>query len=335
MMGSVVNPEGLPRVALVLAGGTIGTVGSSRIDLATYHETGQRESAADLLARLPELASIAAVEAVEFRRGSSNALTVEDWIELHELIESLLRRLDGVVLAHGTNTLEETAYFLDLSLADERPVVVVGAMRPLSALSSDAPLNIVRAVQVAVSPQAFGHGVLVAMNERIFLARDVVKTSSQWLDAFRAPDAGPIGFVDTTGKVTIDRQRRRPGPHFDLESVRELPRVDVVVSYVGADGALIDAAVAAGARGIVSAGMGAGRPTPLEEEALAQVARAGVVVCRSSRVGSGTVVPTPGTVAQGFVAARGLVPWKARLLLLLALTRTSDSGEIQLLFDQA
>jgi len=323
----------LPSVALVLAGGTIVTVSSSRLDMATYHETGQRESAADLLARLPELASIATVEPVEFRRISSTSITVADWIELRELVASLVERHDGVVLAHGTNTLEETAYFLDLCLESEQPVVVVGAMRPLSALSSDAPLNLVRAVQVAGSPDAAGQGVLVAFNEKIFLARDVVKTSSQQVEGFGAPDAGPIGFVDSTGRVTIDRQRKRRGPGFNLGSVDELLRVDVVMSHVGADGVLIDAAVAAGARGIVIAGTGAGRYTPLEKEALARAARAGVVVCRSSRVASGNVVPTPGTA--GFVAGRGLAPWKARLLLSLALTRTDDPREIQLLFDQA
>lgn len=333
MTGPEADPGRLPRVALVLAGGTIVTASSSRLDLAGYHETGQRQSAADLLAGVPELASIATVELVAFRQISSTSITVADWIELGALVESLVERHDAVVLAHGTNTMEETAYFLDLCLGSERPVVVVGAMRPLSALSSDAPLNLVRAVQVAGAPDAAGQGVLVAFNEQIFLARDVVKTSSQRVDGFGAPNAGPIGFVDSTGKVTIDRQRARRGPRFDVGSVDDLPRVDVVVSHVGADGVLIDAAVAAGARGIVSAGTGAGRPTPLEAEALERAARVGVVVCRSSRVASGSVVPTSGTV--GYVAGRGLAPWKARLLLSLVLTRTDDPREIQLLFDQA
>jgi L-asparaginase len=325
--------RGRPQIALVVTGGTIGTIGSSSLDLSAYHETGERESAEGLLKHVPELSSIAVVETVDFRRASSTAITAADWIELHGLVASLLERHDGVVVSHGTNTMEETAYFLDLCLPRERPVVLAGAMRPLSALSSDAPLNLVRAVQVAGSPDVAGQGVLVAINEQIFLARDVAKTSTQRVDGFGAPDAGPIGIVDPTGEVVIDRQRARPGPRFDLGAVRDLPRVDVVLSHVGADGVLIDAAAAAGARGIVSAGTGAGRPTPLEEEALARAARGGLVVCRSSRVPSGTVVPTPETA--GFVAARALSPWKARVLLSLALTSTTDPGAIQRLFDEA
>jgi L-asparaginase len=322
-------------VALVLVGGTIGTVGSSRLDLFSYHETGRRQSASDLVAVVPELSQFAEIEAVDFRRVSSTALTVPDWFDLLRVVQSLLPRFDSVVLAHGTNTLEETAYFLDLCLAVDQPIVVVGAMRPLTALSSDAPLNLLRAVQVAASPDATGQGVLVAMDERIFLARDVVKAASQWLDAFRAPNAGPVGFVDSAGRVLIDRRRTQPGPVFELPSSGDLPRVDIVVSHVGADGLLVDAAVAGGAKGIVSAGTGSGRTTPLEEEALKRAVSAGVVVCLSSRVGSGTVVSTPGSTAAGFVTGRDLVPWKARLLLSLALTRTHDAEEIQDLFESA
>lgn len=322
-----------PKVAMVSTGGTIATTASSRVDLSAYHETGTRLVAADLLGGVPELEAIAAVTAVDFRQMSSTAITVADWLELRTLVASLLVEHDGVVLAHGTNTLEETAYFLDLCVPGDEPVVVVGAMRPPSALSPDGALNLLRAVQVAVSSDARGQGVLVAFNEQIFLARDVVKTSSQRVDAFGAPDAGPIGFVDSTGHVRIDRRRTRRGPSFDVGSVGDLPRVDLVVSHVGADGVLIDAAVAAGARGIVSVGMGAGRATPLEDEALARASQAGVVVCRSSRVAAGTVVPTPGTA--GFVAGRGLAPWKARVLLSLALLHTRDLAEIQVLFDQA
>lgn len=333
---STVGASGRPApVALVLVGGTIGTVGESRLDYSSYHETGRRQAASDLVDALPELSEFAEVEPVDFRRLSSTALTVEDWVDLLRLVQDLLARYDGIVIAHGTNTLEETAYFLDLSLASDKPVVFVGAMRPMSALSSDAPLNVLRSVQVAASPDAAGHGVLVAMDERIFLARDVVKAASQWLDAFHAPNAGPIGFIDSQGRVVIDRRRTRQRLQFEISSPADVPRVDIVISHVGADGLLIDAAVAGGAQGIVSAGTGSGRPTPLEEEALRRAVSAGVVVCRSSRVGSGAVVPTPGSAAAGFVAGRDLVPWKARLLLALALTSTDDPGEIQKIFDRA
>ena len=327
------NGGGKPSIALVVTGGTIGTAGTASLDLAAYQESGEKVTARSLVDRIPELDEVAAVEPVDFRRVSSTAITAADWTELRGLIADLLTTHDGVVVAHGTNTLEETAYFLDLCLAPGRPVVLVGAMRPLSALSSDAAMNLVRAVQVAGSPDAGGQGVLVVVNEQIFLARDVTKTSSQRVDGFGAPGSGPIGGVDPSGRVLVEHRRQRPGPHIELGPTDELPRVDIVVSYVGADGTLIDAAVAAGARGIVSAGTGAGRPTPQEEAALLRAAHAGVVVCRSSRVPSGQVVPTPGTAE--FVAGRGLSPWKARVLLSLALTVTDDRDAIQRLFDQA
>ena len=328
-----VTRAALPSIALVVTGGTIGTAGTASLDLAAYHEAGEKVTARSLLDRIPELGSVASVNPVEFRQISSTAITAADWLELRFVVEELLTTHDGVVVTHGTNTLEETAYFLDLCLPRERPVVVVGAMRPLSALSSDAALNVVRAVQVAGAPDTAGDGVLVAFNEQIFLARDVTKSSTQRVDAFTAPGAGPIGSVDAAGQVLIEHRRQRPGPHFELGSITDLPRVDVVVSHAGADGVLIDAAVVAGARGIVSAGMGAGRPTPQEEAALLRAARNGVAVCRSSRVSSGQVVPTPGMAE--LVAGRGLSPWKARVLLSLALISTNDRNEIQALFDEA
>ena len=324
-----------PRVALVLAGGTIDSLATSRLDLATYYESGRRQSPDELLDSLPELADIAIVETIAFPRVSSSALTGQDWLRLGRLVASLQDTFAGVVVAHGTNTMEETAYFLDLCLSADEPVVLVGAMRPASALSADGALNLLRAVQVAASADARGHGVLIAMNERVFTARDATKVATQWLDAVQAPGAGPIGYVDALGELHMERRRTSRGPRLPIDGLPDLPRVDVVVSYVGADGALIDAAVAAGAQGIVSAGTGAGRPTPLEEEALARAVDRGVVVCRSSRVGSGSVVPTRTLADRGFVAARGLNPWKARVLLALALPRTRAPSEIQRLFDEA
>jgi len=321
------------RIVVISIGGTIGLVGASRMDLSSYHETGKRQPVSELVASLPELGAFAEVETLDFRALSSTALTPSDWLDLLDVLQNLLARVDGVVVTHGTNTLEETAFFLDLSLATDSPVVVVGAMRPVNAVSSDGPLNLLRAVQVASSPEAKGHGVLVVMNERVFLARDVLKASSQGLDAFRSPDSGPIGWVDAAGGLAIDRRRIGTRVHFDLASIRELPRVDLVMTHVGADGLLIDAAVAGGARGLVSAGAGAGRPTPLEEEALKRAVESGVVVCLSSRVGSGAVLPTPNSRSAQFVAARRLVPWKARVLLSLALTQTDEPERIQALFD--
>jgi L-asparaginase len=174
------------------------------------------------------------------------------------------------------------------------------------------------------------------MNDTIHSARDVTKTATFRVDALRAPDVGPLGYADADGRIDFYHRSQRlpsPSPAFPVGDLESLPRVDVVVSYVGADGVLIDAAVAAGARGMVSAGTGAGRPTPAEVEALNRAAAAGVVVCQATRAGGGRVSRSPEMRRRGVVAADNLVPWKARVLLALALTRTDDAEDIQELFD--
>lgn len=326
-----------PRIALFLTGGTIDSLGTSRLDLAWYYEAGQRLGPGALLASVPELQDVARVEEVPFRRLPSYALTDRDWLELADAVESALNRgMDGVVITHGTNTLEETAYFLSLTVRSGKPVVLVGAMRPPSGLGSESALNLLNAVRVAASPSAHGQGVLVVMNDTIFAARDVTKTATFRVNAFDARDLGPLGYADADGQVLFyHRSTRTPEPahSFPVAGRTNLPRVDVLVSYVGADGVLVDAAVAAGAQGIVSAGTGAGRTTPAEEAALDRAARQGVVVCQSSRVGSGRVVRSPSLARRGWVAAGNLQPWKARVLLAVALTCTRDPAEIQRLFD--
>jgi L-asparaginase len=328
-----------PRVALIATGGTIDAVGASRLDLAWYTETRDRLPDGELLASLTELASIADVHPVASPRVPSYALTDRDWLELARTVTALLvsEDCDGVVITHGTNTVEETAYFLHLTVPVGKPVVLVGAMRPASGLGTDGPLNLLRAVQVAASPQARGRGVLLVMNDTIYSARDVTKTATFRVDAFRAPDTGPLGYADADGRIDFHHSSQRvpsPSPAFSPAGLESLPRVDVVVSYVGADGVLIDAAVAAGARGLVSAGTGAGRPTPAEEGALDRATEAGVVVCQATRVGGGRVSRSPLMRRRGVVVADNLVPWKARVLLALALTRTDDVEDVQDLFDR-
>lgn len=328
----------LPRVAVVATGGTIDSVGASRLDIAWYFETGERLAEGELVASIPELGRFADVVQIGFRGVSSYALTTKDWLDLARVVNGLLDRvdIDGVVLTHGTNTLEETAYFLHLVVRGGKPVVLVGAMRPASALGADGPLNLLRAVQVAGCGQARGQGALVLLNDTIYAARDATKTATHRVETFQAPDTGPLGYADADGEVVFyHRHRMTPAwPEFDCEQLGELPRVDVVLSYVGADGALIDAAVAAGAAGLVSAGTGAGRPTPDEQAAFERALDRGVVVCQSSRVGSGRVSRAPGPASRGIVAAGNLQPWKAKVLLALALTRTSEPDEIQQLFDR-
>jgi len=329
----------LPRVALIITGGTIDSVGKDRLDLAWYIEAGKRLNTGDLLDQLPELKSIAQVEEVPFRRLPSHALVDKDWLDLARTIHSIFdeNKADGIVITHGTNTIEETAYFLNLTLKTDKPVVVVGSMRPSSAISADGYLNLVNAVKVAADPDSKGRGALLVMNDTIYSGRDVTKNATYRVEAFQSRDLGPLGFADADGKVVYyHRTAKQHTVHteFDVRKLQSLPRVDVVVSYVGADGKMIEAAAAAGAKGIVSAATGAGRPTPAEDEAFDRVYKEkGVIMCLSSRVASGRVVRSPGLAKRGFVAGDNLQPWKARVLLALALTKTSNADEIQRMFD--
>lgn len=328
----------LPRVALIITGGTIDSVGKDRLDLAWYIEAGKRLNTGDLLAQIPEVNSIAKVEEFPFRRLPSHALVDKDWLDMVRTIHSIFdqKRADGVVITHGTNTIEETAYFLNLTLKTDKPVVVVGSMRPSSAISADGYLNLLNAVRVAADPQSRGRGALLVMNDTIHNGRDATKTATYRVETFKGRDLGPLGYADADGKVVYYHRAARKHTvetEFDVRNLESLPRVDVVVSYVGADGRVIDALVEGGAKGIISAGTGAGRPTPAEDEAFDRAAKKGIVVCQSSRVGSGRVVRSPGLKRRGFVASDNLQPWKARLLLALALTRTSDPDEIQRMFD--
>ncbi len=328
----------LPRVALIVTGGTIDSVGADRLDLAWYIENNRRLDAGDLVGSVPELADIASVEETLFRRLPSHALTDRDWLDLTELLHEVFAqdRADGAVVTHGTNTLEETAYFLNLVLKTDRPVVLVGSMRPASALSADGYLNLLNAVRVAAEPHSRGCGVLAVMNDRIYGARDLTKTATYRVEAFQGRDLGPLGFADADGRVRYYHRTVKPhttGTEFDVSGLEALPRVDVVVSHAGADGAMIDASVAAGAKGIVCAATGAGRPTPAQDEALERARRKGVMICIGSRVGSGRVARSPSLRARGVVAADNLQPWKARVLLALALSVTHDPDSIQRMLD--
>lgn len=330
----------LPRIAVVTTGGTIDSLGTDRLDLAAYLETGRRLEPGALLAGIPELASIAAVTEVPFRRLRAHAMTDDDLADLRDLVAGLVARneTDGIVITHGTNTLEETAWLLHLAVAGDAPIVITGAMRPASALSGDGPLNLANAVRVAASPEMRGQGVVVVLDDTIHGARDVTKANTLRTNAFGDGASGPLGWTDGDGRVVL---AHRPGRatalrgRFATIDLRALPRVDVVVSYQGADGALVDAAVAAGAGGIVSAGTGAGYPTPGEVAALERTSAAGVVICQASRVGGGRVPRVPSLVARGWLAADDLQPWKARILLRLGLATIGavDRDALQQLFD--
>jgi L-asparaginase len=198
-------------------------------------------------------------------------------------------------------------------------------------------LNLVNAIKVAADPNSQGRGCLLVMNDAIFNGRDVTKNSTYRVHAFQSRDLGPLGFADADGRIIYYHQPQRKhtvDTEFDVQRLPALPRVDVVLSYVGADGATIEAVANAGAKGIVSAGTGAGRPTPAEDAVFDKVHREkGLLICFCSRVASGRVVRSPGLAKRGFVAGDNLQPWKARILLALALTKTSRADEIQGMFD--
>lgn len=328
------------RVALIGTGGTISSIGRDGLDVWEYMDTGTKIDPGELVARFPETAQVAEIVPIPFRSVGSSSIGPADWLLLTETIHGVAARetpLDGVVITHGTATLEETAYFLNLAVQVDLTVVVVGAQRPASGLSTDAGMNLVGALRVAAAPEARGLGVLVVLNDEIQAAREVTKTSTLRLETFRSADVGMLGYADPDGRVAIYRRparRHAPVTEFDVRGRQAMPRVDIAYSYAGAERTAIDAFVAAGARGIVSASLAPGITTAAETEALVEARRQGVLVVLSSRAGSGRVLPRRVLRERGFVVADNLLPQKARVLAMLALTRTNDPVEVQRMFDE-
>ncbi|HEV2100290.1 MAG TPA: asparaginase [Stellaceae bacterium] len=327
-----------PRIAVIGTDGTISSLGASSLDVLDYPDFGQKLTAEGLLDRYPETQLVADPIPVTFRQVGSTDIGPKDWIELRALIHRTARddpAVAGFVIPHGTATLEETGFFLNLTLQVMQPVVLVGAQRPASALGTDAGMNLVNALRVAGSPQARGKGVLVVMNDEIHAARDVVKTSTYRVQTFRSLDFGALGHVDGDG-VHFYRAPLRahmPDTAFAaLDLTAALPRVEIIYSYAGADGVLIDSAAAAGARGLVSAGFAPGSPTPEQRAAFERAAKAGIVVVQCSRAFTGRVAPRRRLREGGIVAGEDFSPQKARILLMLALTTTSDIPALQQMF---
>ncbi len=331
--------RGLPRVALVATGGTIGARGRGPLD-HEYSDHTTRVPVSELLTRLPDVATYAEVCAAhDLIAERSTAFGYAEWIALVANVRELHRDhpgLSGVVITHGTGTLEETGYFLGLALDVPVAVVIVGSLRPVDYLSSDADLNVVNAVRVAADPLTVEMGPVVVLNDEIHAARDVTKTSTHRVDAFRSRDSGPLGYVEGDAVTYYRRPTRRHSPDTELSVATDaaLPRVDIHYSHAGADGAAIDAFVAHGAGAIVSASMPSGHVTPDEEAALARARDAGVVTVMSSRAGSGRVFQRASLRRHGIVTADNLTPQKARVLTALALTQTTDPAAVQSFFDR-
>jgi len=327
-----------PKVAVIGTGGTITALsGIGPLDLTEYTSSGHMLEADQLVARYPEVQQVAEIIPVRFKAVPSTAVGFPEWKALVLAAAKVVAEhadLAGIVILHGTATLEETAYALSLTVKVQVPIVLVGAQRPASALSTDAGLNLVNAVRTAASPDARGMGVLVCLNDEIQAAREVSKMSTARLQTFRSPDFGVLGHADGDRIAFYRRPIRRVAPDtdFDIRALEALPRVDIAYSYAGNDGTATRAFVAAGARGIVGAAFAPGLLAPAEFDALKEAVAAGVVVAMSSRAGSGRVFAPARMREAGFLAADNLNPQKARILLALALTVTRDPARIKEMF---
>jgi L-asparaginase len=328
----------LPLVWIFATGGTIAGQGATSTSLTEYKPGILGEQ---LVAGVPEIKQVARIQVEQIANVSSPDITIAHWMTLAGRINTVLRERDvvGVVVTHGTNTLEETAYFLNLTVKTDKPVVVVGAMRPATAISADGPLNLLNAVRTAVSPDARGKGALV-LNDEINGARDATKTNTYRVETFKAPELGLLGYVDGD-RVAFYRsstKRHTMQSEFDVAALKELPKVDILYSYVQPSAALIKGLLADGVRGIVFAGTGAGLISTAEREALTPALIAPVesrpVFVRSNRTGNGRVVGRDDYDKMGMIPADNLNPQKARILLMLALTKTRDPREILRMFNE-
>jgi L-asparaginase len=326
-----------PRVAIIGTGGTIASVGKGPLDLLDYGANETMLHVDELIARFPEIHEVVEVLPIRFEAIPSPKVFFPEWKALVTRIETLVQEqenLAGIVVTHGTASLEETAYFLNLTLHSNIPVVVVGSQRPATALSTDAGMNLVNAVRTAAAADSRGLGVLVLLNDEIHAAREVTKTSTYRLQTFRSPDFGVLGHADGDAIVYYRRpiRRRAPDTEFHIQALEALPRVDIVYAYTGADGTAVRAFIEAGAQGIVSAGFAPGFCGPGDLEALEEAVRRGVVVVQSTRAGSGRTFRSTRLTKSGFLIADNLNPQKSRLLLALALTVTHDQAEIARIF---
>jgi L-asparaginase len=327
-----------PKVRIIATGGSISGIGPHRLDYLLYSELGQRLTIEEMLARIPEAQEIADVQGENLTRVGSTAIGPQEWLLMAQRINQLCREepdLSGIVVTHGTATLEETAYFLHLTVKSAIPVVVTGAMRPPTAVGTDADLNLLDAIRIAACPHAGGRGVLTVLNNEIQSARDVTKSNTLRVETFHSNHWGLLGYADSDGQVLFYRAVTRShtmATPFDVTAIQALPRVDVVYAYGGADGLLIDAVRQHRSAGLVLAGFGSGTFPPAFLEAGLSAVRAGMPVVLASRSTSGRIIMTPKKEDAGCIVADDLHPQKARILLMLALTISHDRKVIQEMF---
>lgn len=329
-----------PRVHFVATGGTIS------------NKEGGRLTAEELARSMPGVDRYAKLTVEQFANVASSELTLQQWIELSKRINEVFARerdVAGIVVTSGTDTLEETAFFLHLTVRDPRPVVIVGSMRNPSTLGYEGAANLLEGVRVAADPASRNKGALVVLNDEINSARTVTKTDAVRLQTFRSREYGQLGVVDRDRVVFFSQitQRSNERSEFEINRLTDLPRVDVIMVYQGATGDLIKAAVDAGARGIVIATAGAGALSGTQGEGLQYAAQKGVFIVTTSRAGSGRIAPRADGANPNFImneemqrrrqftiAGEDHIPVKARILLMLALSKTTDRNEIQRIFSE-
>lgn len=321
------------RICVVTTGGTIEALGRDADDLTGYMTTGQVIDPRDLIDRVDTDSLGLDVQHEPFANLPSPSICDSDWLALLAHLREVSAQCDGIVVTHGTNTLEETALFLAMTWpSDGPPLVLTGAMRPANARIADGESNLRAALRVAADPATRGRGVAIVFADRVLDPRTATKRHSDQLTAFDGREGGIEGYVDADGVVRYSRAAR-PLPYVaEVAEVQALPRVDVLLSHANADGVAIEALAAAGSRAIVIAGTGAGHPTERQIDALETARREGLVVARGSRSTDGTSLPHERF--DGWVSVGRLLPWQARTVLAAGLTRTDDVASLQSLFDE-
>jgi len=335
VMALTVQAADLPHVRVLATGGTIAGAQASATGYA--YKSGAYD-VGSLLSAVPNLDKLAVITGEQVASIGSQDMNDEVWLRLAKRVNAALADpgTDGVLITHGTDTLEETSYFLALVTSSMKPVVMVGSMRPATAISADGPGNIYNGVAVVTNPGAKGKGTLVVLNDEIHYARNVVKTNTTTVQTFASINRGPAGVVNT-GKIQwFEPMDRKVGPAtgFSIDALDKLPRVDVIYAHANMSADLIDAAIENGAKGVVIAGVGDGNMTTPALDALTRAAKSGIVVVRSTRLPSGIVLRNNevNDDEKGFIASGELNPAKSRVLLQLALTKTKDPVAIQKMF---
>jgi L-asparaginase len=326
----------LNNVKILATGGTIAGSATSNTDTTGYQAGAL--AVETLIDAVPELKEVANVSGEQIANIGSNNMDNEILLKLAKRINELLKSqdVDGIVVTHGTDTLEETAYFLNLVVKSKKPVVIVGAMRPATALSADGPLNLYNAVKIAASKESVNKGVLIALNDRVGSARFITKTNTTMTDTFQSQEQGYLGAIAGNEITFYNEPTRKHTTEsvFDISKLEELPQVDIIYSYQNDNRHFYDAAIENGAKGIIVAGEGNGSMSDSALEGAKDAVEKGVILIRSSRVGNGIVTRETIDDENNFVTADSLNPQKARILTMLALTQTDDPKEIQKFFNE-